>query len=372
MMMNPLLATNLLVVGTNAVLSFVLSQVTDFAHKANLPDQTNSIAQVKEFIPLHNKLGGWVTFNSGNTYYFDFGYVVSFESSHAFYGLQDPSLIPKFYGSLNMTTNEAIELARKTIRELGYSEEMLYADLRPEVETPAPMGTNIIPHFLITWPAANRPVTESASFEINGSARRIESIWFLNWNLYRDVPDFPGLEPAKKTPPAQLAAEESAAFLKTALPKIVGFIKLLNLSSIKPTGTNEVDTLIFYENTYSKLGTIKLRDGFSFLVLSNQVLGFTAPDVFFAGDHEVRVKDFTGNRIITEAQAIALARSTIRELGLPERWVAASPRIDQPFGAAKELVPRCALYWAPYTNGTPSIRVEVDQNMNTIKSLTIW
>ena len=44
-----------------------------------------------------------------------------------------------------MSRAEAIAMARRTIHELGYTEEMVCADLAPEVLMPPHVGTNVIP-----------------------------------------------------------------------------------------------------------------------------------------------------------------------------------------------------------------------------------
>ena len=371
--MNTLIAvTNSLVCYSNVLMAFLMPKVGEFAQKAHLPEGACSAADVREYALLSDESPEVVlTFKSGNIYRFLFGYVQSFESPHAYYDLQDPTHIPMFYGALNMTKAEAVELARTTIKKLGYSEEDLYADLEPQVVQPSPIGTNIIPHFLITWPAPNRDTT-SARFEINGGNRSIESIWLLNFKLFRDPPMLPGFKGGKCKEVASLSDKKEKELVAAALPKIADYIKRINLTAATPTNANAVAMCNLYTNDNVVSGMIRLKDGFVFTISKNEVSGFDASDIFFVEDHEVEVKRFVGKWNISETAALALARQTITKLGLPKRSCAGVPEIVRPFGAAKNLVPRCKLCWQAKEQGLPDIQVEVDGDSGTIKSLRIW
>jgi len=362
--------TNQLVAYTNAVLNLLMPQITEFAKKADLPEQWSSVAEVRRVDQIDpQKLDCVVTFKTRNLYWFSFGYVQAFESAHAFYALQNPNLVPNYYAPQNMTKEEAIELARKTIRKLGYTEEMLYADLEPEVYTPAVDGTNIIPHYRISWPAANRDIT-SARFEINGNNKTIESIWFLNWNLVRDPPPIPGREQAPKAGLVELPQSETNPLMLGVLPLIADFSKRLGLPAPYPLGSNSIARYPFYNSNGYPIGKITLTNGLLFTVLTNRVLGFAAPDEFFAETHEVKVKEFLGKWNLSDDQVVQKARECVRKLGIPKRAVAGLPRIDKPFGAAKALVPRCALYWSE--DGCPPVQVEVAADSGDIKAVMIW
>jgi hypothetical protein len=135
--------TNLVFAYSNAVLTVLMPRVGEFAEKLDLPEQRCSVVEVREFTLLgDNKPEGVFQFKNGNLYRFMFGFVQSFESGHSFYDMKSPYRFEDFYGPLNVKKEEAIALARKAIRDLGYSEEMLYADLEPEVRPLPSAGTN--------------------------------------------------------------------------------------------------------------------------------------------------------------------------------------------------------------------------------------
>lgn len=302
-------ATNLAVASTNALLNFLLPQVTQFAQRADLPEKTATVADVREYGEV-TKGYYLVTFKNGDIYRLYPSYVQSFESPHSIERLLDPKLISKFYGPLNVTESDAIDLARQTIRKLGYTEEMLYADLKPMVHTDTPMNwTNIFPDYLITWPTPNQTAfsKRSAEFEINGTTGEIEKVWFMNDNLKRDTILPPGFQPEVYETPGRLLARTSWQLMSDALPQVNDFAHALNLWPTKITNTNQVKICEYFHVGPVVYGRIELTNGFSFRIFEDKAVGFSAPDEFFRNS-EVRVKDFVGKWKITQADAVALAR----------------------------------------------------------------
>jgi hypothetical protein len=361
--------TNALMTCSNALVAFLVPQMGEFAERVGLFNESCSIEEVRRFVPLNEEKGGWIEFNNGSVYCFRYGYIQSFETVRSFYALQDPNRISEFYGPVKMTDHEVVQLARRVIKNLGYSQEMVYADLEPEVQHPQKIGTNTIPYFLIRWPAVNRAIT-SARFEINANTKSIESIWFLNWNLKRQTPLIPGCELPKRNPESEIVGRKNELLTVKVLPNITKFVKLLELPIVGEIGTNSVASSVFSDNGGLGVGKIKLYGGFVFTVVENNVLGFAAPDEFFVEDHEICVKDYVGEWKLNEAQILLLARQVVGKLGVDSRATAGRPRIDKPFGAAKEIVPRCLLYWKE--KNAPSIRVEIDCAVGLVKSIMIW
>lgn len=115
---------------SNAVLVAVLPHVSDFGKKLDLPiPQPITASQVAHCnvaqMPGDIGAGVWLT----NHYSFGFGhgYVSTFRcKNNPFYstGDEDPvEWLSPFVGKDNMTTNEAVELARDSFRKLGYKQE---------------------------------------------------------------------------------------------------------------------------------------------------------------------------------------------------------------------------------------------------------
>ena len=365
--------TNAAVNISNALLAVLLFHIGEFATKVGLPERSCSVADVRRFVPDPNGTpGGWFTFKSGNEYWFNRGYVNGFRSPRNYYELQDPTLVPRFYGRLNMDKSQAVELARRTIMKLGYTAEMLYADLVPEVTMPPRIGTNIVPHFLIEWLAPNRPAA-SVVMEINGSIGCVEKLRFLNRNLERSPPAIPGIA----VPTASAALEHpppvDSGLLSSALWKIGRFAQCLDLPITVPIGTNAIEKAAFGLEYFEGDTRIKFTNGFVFTLQGGNVSGFKAADTFFAAENEVRVKDFVGSRRLTEVEAIALVRKAVVKLGYPTALVSSQPTVYRPYGGARDIVPRCRLDWFPTERGMEGSMViaEVDGDSATLKWLFI-
>ena len=117
---------------------------------------------------------------------FGFGYVQDFSSPNAYFNLQDPDQIPKYFGQVNMNPAEAVEMARATLRKLNIPLEDVFADQEPEVKPLVKIGTNTVPRYDVIW--TNPYGTKSAEFEVNADAKRVERMHLLSWNLHRPSP----------------------------------------------------------------------------------------------------------------------------------------------------------------------------------------
>ena len=121
---------------SNAVLVAILPHISNFAKKLDLPiPQPITASQVAHFNvnPMKGFIGGGLWLTNNYQFAFDNGYVQMFRNLN-----DNPFLIddaaqtwPRFAGKDSMTTNDAIELARDTLRKLGYDPKLLRADGPP-------------------------------------------------------------------------------------------------------------------------------------------------------------------------------------------------------------------------------------------------
>jgi hypothetical protein len=121
---------------SNAVLVAILPHVSDCAKQLDLPiPQPVTLNHVAHFnvAPLQGEVGGglWLT----NNYWFAFenGCVQSFRSPDDWFTMADEywDHLDRYVGKDNMTTNEAIELARNAFRKFGYKPEDFHMDSPP-------------------------------------------------------------------------------------------------------------------------------------------------------------------------------------------------------------------------------------------------
>ncbi len=182
---------------SNAVLLVILTNVSDFAKKLDLPiPQPVTATQVQKcFInPIMGANGGLLTLTNGDLfhYYDTGGYVSSFRAYKN--PMQPPDdlefddlekWIPQFYGTMNMTTNEVIEFAREALRKLGHDPKKLHADIMPtRFDGPGVVhGTNTIPFCDVEW----RDDEENNSIRIGVNAEKKQIVRFylsLSTNIY--------------------------------------------------------------------------------------------------------------------------------------------------------------------------------------------
>lgn len=184
---------------SNAMLVAILPQVSDFAKELDLPiPQPITASQVIEFrpSPYKGEIGGGLMLS--NHYWFSYadGHVMSFRSPDRFFGRED--LIEnwrRFTGKDNMTTNQAIEMARQTLKKLGYKLEELYADAPPTTfHPPFDFQGHHIPHCQIIWDTDKKTNSVGADlsvylhFEMNLDKKTFTGMSLIGRKLRRPPP----------------------------------------------------------------------------------------------------------------------------------------------------------------------------------------
>ncbi len=96
---------------SNAVMVAIMPVANDFARKLDLPvPQPIEAKHVQRgFIHPHERSKiGEIILRDGSVIAVEEGHVSAYLGTNVFWNLQDPHKIPRFYGSVNMTTNEMI------------------------------------------------------------------------------------------------------------------------------------------------------------------------------------------------------------------------------------------------------------------------
>ena len=150
---------------SNAVLMLVLTNVSDFAKKLDLPiPQPVTVSQVQKFFPhpIKDYVGGVLTLTNGDRFCYDNGHISSFQAykdanftPHEFeYGEQEKldQWLASMYGPVNMTTNEMIEFARDALRKLGYDPKAIRVNGPPDLfDGPYKVRGHSVPFCLVEW-----------------------------------------------------------------------------------------------------------------------------------------------------------------------------------------------------------------------------
>jgi hypothetical protein len=140
---------------SNAVPVVLLSHVSDFAAKLNLPATQPVIAgQVVRAGISRPKAwvqgAVWLT----NRYWFGVdhrGFVASFRAPANFFFEQDPANLDKYMGHDHMTTNEVIAMARDVLRRLGCKPAVTRSKKPPILEGPFDHKNDHFPYCRVIW-----------------------------------------------------------------------------------------------------------------------------------------------------------------------------------------------------------------------------
>jgi hypothetical protein len=186
---------------SNAMLVAILPHVSDFAKKLDLPVlQPVTIAQVAWSRPSPFK--GFITdaIVLTNRYWFSYsrGCVDSFRSldNNPFFDDDPAKNWPHYaFGKDNMTTNEAIDLARDSLRKLGYDPKILHADGQPTA-TQGPFDTNDghhVPYYEIRWEKVAETEEErndaaSLTFQVNMEKKSLIEMSIISRKIWQPDP----------------------------------------------------------------------------------------------------------------------------------------------------------------------------------------
>ena len=385
---------------SNAVLMAMLPHVNDAAQSLDLslprPVTTNHVRQFR-CDPREGHLGGVLFLKSNFTFWFDRGIVWGVESPHCYFHLQEPEEIPRYYGRLNCTQEEAVDIALRAIAGLGHDVAKLKA-AKPQVEAPPKIGTNIVPHFRITWPGTAGFSGPAAEVEVNGEKRCIEMLWLYGHEFSRSPPAISVVRstPSKHTnalsggirlTPVSTARREE--ILRTILPEMAAYAKRLKLPVPGKITTNHLqDIQCGLLNGEPHLQII-LTNGYRLSHTWGYVSSFYSPDCFFTYDWKERGKkadDFLGTLPARLEPLESLARQSLKatEYFKDTRFLDQKPILaGGPDMANKVDLTRFLFYW--HLPGRlseaekkqlpvelwPTAVVEVDSKTMTVQSVCI-
>lgn len=367
---------------SNAVLLAMLPYVSDFAQKLELPvphpitvDDVVGCA----VLPWRNKdggiAGGAIRIKGGWRFGFSFGYANSFSSPNCYTGLQDPDQVPKYFGTVRMTTAEAVALARDSIKKLGIPLAHLFAEQDPRIPQLETVGTNVVPRYRIEWidPVGAR----TAEVEVNADAGRTETLSIRSPHLERPPPKVNVVPPRNNgfVPyrPPTINPAYAWKLMPIVLQAVDDYGAKLGLSVPRPLTTNHAVRFELHDNGGWPHAELELTNGWRFIYRNSMVNGYYAPDNLFSSDRRPKLlKDLVGKWNMTEAEAIELIRRTLAKLNYPTNLVLMDfqPRVSQP---ALPGIPRYWIYWWAENDAHDDLQckveAEVDAEKRELKSL---
>ncbi len=177
---------------SNAVQVALLPHFSDFSEKLKLPISTPiTEKQIAKFAPrrMPGDVGGTIFLTNGWRLGFYRGHVEVFESPHNYYTLQDPNRIAEFFGKVNLTTNEAVQLARKTLRQMEYEAKLEKTAMPPStLEGPREWRGNTLPYYFIEWRWKTGDRDHVVNFGIDADKREVTKFFVVSTNLWSAPP----------------------------------------------------------------------------------------------------------------------------------------------------------------------------------------
>lgn len=366
---------------SNAVLVALLPYFSDAAQKLDLPTPqpitTQHVveARISPYrYPNGEMLGAGISVKSGWAFGFQWGYVNYVELWPSYFTVQDPDDLRRYYGVYRMSKDEAVQMARETIKKLGIPLEAVFADQEPRIPLPErTYNTNTLPYYRIEW--LNPFGNTAADIGVNANLRRVERISFgLSENLRRAPPEI--------NIPTHLAHIRPSAnpeyawkLIPIVLRAVDAYGKTLGLPIPRPLTTNHIARFELSDNGGWPHSVVELTNGWQFVYRNSMVNGYYAPDNLFwfrRKGQQTLVKDYTGKWKMTERDAIKLAVKTLAKLNYPTNLVHtdSAPKVIKPVVPG---IPRYFLSWE-FLNETQDdivskVEAEVDADKGELKSL---
>ena len=184
-----------------AFLAAILPQLTDYVKKTGVevkvPITLDDVDLASYSCGLvRNDPSPIVYLKSGDRFVYCHGQVVEFEAHDSIewsapnQPYQDKPH-QKFYGPINVSTEQALAVARKALDELGYPSQIPRLRKPPQwIVPPRKEGTNYFARYFFTWPVPGGEF-EDARAEVDGSSGKLKSLYVddrTHTNIWRSPP----------------------------------------------------------------------------------------------------------------------------------------------------------------------------------------
>jgi len=364
------------------LLAAILPQVSEYVRKLDLPIHlpvaTNQVVSLDaQFFPQST----YLILTNGYQFIYSFGYVQQFRASHSFFGGSKlDGRIEDYWGHWMMPEKEAVQLARDTIKKLGYSLEMLHLDKPPKIKKPIKIGNHEIPRYRLNWESSiPATVTEpgglvsATEVEVDAEKKCVKSVTIYDLNLVRPPPPVERVQESQPQAEGRKIVRPSkpyaAAFLEAILPQLSDFVVKVGIPIQVPLTTNDVDMSQYLCVTDQGQPTaqVYLKNGDRFNYRHGSVVGFYAHDAFLKFPKFGKTEDFLGKINMSTNEAIALARKALKKLGYADKR--AEVGIGAPTRVGTNELARYFFYWSHPKDESYSASFEIDMEGKTVKSV---
>ena len=350
---------------SNAAVAAVLPYFSETATKLGLPIHTPIVQAdlLRSHVLAFRDLEVSVMLQNHWAFTYSHGVVDRITDAHSYSAQQDPDQIKRFYGTVAMGRDDAVQLARTALTKLGIPLDVVFAEQTPVVVPPPTIGSNVVPDFEIKWLDPRGGLT--VDIHINGSTKRIERLSLFSKNLPRKQPklnvavvadpDWPQVNPAYASQLIPLIFQAVDSYTrKLALP-------------IPPLTTNNVANITITDNEGWPHAVISLTNGWRFIYRHAMVNGYYSPNVLFAVDNpSMRIKAFQGKWNLSEGQAIRAVKQTLAKLGFATNNVHMDfePTVTYAQGDYQKTIPRLFLSWDFENAAKDDLQSKVEAEVN--------
>lgn len=363
-----------------AALLASLPLFSEFAQKLELPTPhplTRNDVVNCGMVPIQKTNGEidqiFIETRQGFSFDIFLGVVRSFSWPNSYRAIQDIHAMSNFFGSVKLSREQAVQLARDTFKKLGIPLEDVFAEQRPRVELPT-WGTNTVARYIIKWrdPRGNDEGPVTAEAEVNAETGRVENFRFSPANgLKRPGPKVNVVPPLGRDAfdsqiPPSVNPEYAWKLIPLMLADIDDYGQKLSLPIPRPLTTNNLACVEVHNNGGWPHCEIWLTNGWHFVYRHAMVNGYYAPDNFFASDdRKIHIKDFDGKWNLTTNQAIAVVTKALAKLAYPTNNVHMdfAPRVYKAT-IATEHVPRLRFEWYYENSAHDDLQSKVEAEVN--------
>jgi hypothetical protein len=350
---------------SNAAVAAILPYFSEAATKLGLPIHTPIVQAdiLRSHVLTFRDLEVSVMLRDRWAFTYSHGVVDRITDSRGFSALQDPAQIKRYYGTVAISQDDAVKVARTALTTLGIPLDVVFADQPPVVVPPPVIDSNTVPDFEIKWldPRGGQTV----DIHVNGSTRRVERLALFSKNISRKNPQLTAPVVADPDwPPVNPAY--ASQLIPLMFQAVDNYAKKLGLP-VPPLTTNNVANITITDNEGWPHAEISLTNGWRFIYRHAMVNGYYSPHVLFSVDSpNMRIKAFQGKWNISEGQAIEAVRLTLAKLGFATNNVhmGFAPTVTYAQGDYQKTIPRYFFSWNFENAAKDDLQSKVEAEVN--------
>ncbi len=326
------------------VFTALLPGFSDAAAKLKLPVPIPiTQADVARFhcSQIEKNLGVKVWLRSGPSLWYAFGGVVAVELPSAYYKVQNPRDIPKFFGTPKLGEAECLELALKAVEALGYTNVL--RGLPPsKVEKGPELDGQKVPRYNFHWKdTIDDGLVITAHVEVDSEKGVVTDLFLLGDAFRRPEPALaqlraPPRPPGKKEnlpPEAELLSlAQQTRMLQVIWPQVVEFLE--RIGQPKPAGGVEQELNLERTKSFRFNGSLNslmvTRKGELVCYQRGQIFRYDSPDAYTSERYLLETKldrdDFVTQWVYTDEELTSrIGRLLVERLKLPKERFGLGP-----------------------------------------------